>query len=52
VTLDVPLDSPRQAIEAVEKSANVKAVFEGQKMVFQDANAATSKPAPASKKKK
>ena len=52
VTLDVPLDSPRQAIEAVEKSANVKAVFEGQKMVFQDANAAASKPAPASKKKK
>jgi ferric-dicitrate binding protein FerR (iron transport regulator) len=52
VTLDVPLDSPRQAIEAVEKSANVKAVFEGQKMVFQDANAVASKPAPASKKKK
>jgi ferric-dicitrate binding protein FerR (iron transport regulator) len=52
VALDVPLDSPRQAIEAVEKSANVKAVFEGQKMIFQDASAAASKPAPASKKKK
>ena len=52
VALDVPLDSPRQAIEAVEKSANVKAVFEGQKMFFQDASAAASKPAPAAKKKR
>ena len=47
VTIDVPLDSPRQAIEAIEHSANVKAGVEGKTMVFQDAKAAP--PAPAKK---
>ena len=51
VTMDVPLDSPRQAIEAVEKSANVKAGFEGKDMIFQDANAAAAKPAAKKKGK-
>lgn len=51
VTLDVPLDSPRAAIEAVEKSANVKAVFEGKDMIFQDAAAAAAKPSAKKKGK-
>jgi hypothetical protein len=52
VALDVPLDSPRAAIEAVEQSANVKAVFEGKDMIFQDAKAAPAKAASAKKKGK
>jgi len=51
VSMDVPLDSPRAAIEAVEKSANVKAVFEGKDMIFQDANAVAAKPAAKKKGK-
>jgi ferric-dicitrate binding protein FerR (iron transport regulator) len=47
VSIDSPLDSPGQAIGAIEKSANVKMTFEGKKMIFQDAAAAK---ATASKK--
>jgi ferric-dicitrate binding protein FerR (iron transport regulator) len=51
VSMDVPLDSPRAAIEALEKSANVKVVFEGKDMIFQDANAVAAKPAGKKKGK-
>jgi ferric-dicitrate binding protein FerR (iron transport regulator) len=51
VSMDVPLDSPRAAIEAIEKSANVKAAFEGKDMIFQDAKAVAAKPAAKKKGK-
>ena len=49
VTMDVPLDSPRQAIEAVEQSAGLKAVFEGKKMFFEDAAVAAARVAAPKK---
>ena len=50
-SIDVSLDSPREAIEAVESSAKMKAIFEGKNMVFVDANAAPAPPAKMPKKK-
>ena len=50
VTMDVPLDSPRQAIEAVEQSAGLKAVFEGKKMFFEDAAVAAARAAAPTKR--
>jgi len=40
VSIQASLDSPKEAITAVEKSANVKFGYEGKTMVFRDAAAA------------
>jgi ferric-dicitrate binding protein FerR (iron transport regulator) len=37
VSIQASLDSPKEAITAVEKSANVKFGYEGKTMVFHDA---------------
>jgi ferric-dicitrate binding protein FerR (iron transport regulator) len=37
VTIQAPLDSPNEAIKAIEQSANVKFGWEGKTMVFRDA---------------
>jgi ferric-dicitrate binding protein FerR (iron transport regulator) len=43
VTIKASLDSPLEAIQAVEKSANVKFGYEGKTMVFHDATPAPKK---------
>lgn len=51
VSIDVAIDSPRQAIEAIEQSARVKTAFEGKTMIFQDATAAPPAPTKATHRK-
>jgi ferric-dicitrate binding protein FerR (iron transport regulator) len=48
VTIQASLDSPKEAISAVEQSAKVKFGYEGKTMVFRDAPA----PKPAPKKRR